>query len=52
MNCKTKNETLTVSEVKISYRPKVRPSERLRIICSANIYRLLTENSVFDPETI
>jgi DNA repair protein RadC len=43
---------LTVSEVKISYRPKVRPSERPKITCSKDIYILLTENGVFDPEAI
>ena len=43
---------LSVSEVKISYRPKVRPSERPKVTCSKDIYILLTENGVFDPEAI
>ncbi|GHV39109.1 DNA repair protein [Bacteroidia bacterium] len=43
---------LTVSEVKICYRPEVKPSERPKITCSNDIYKLLTEYGVFDPEVI
>ncbi|WP_459603354.1 JAB domain-containing protein [Dysgonomonas reticulitermitis] len=48
----TANGIFTVSEVKISYQPKVRPSDRLKITCSNDIYKLLTEYGVFDPEVI
>jgi DNA repair protein RadC len=52
MNYKTNNEIPTVCEVKINYSPKVKLSQRPDISCSKDIYRLLTENSVFDPATI
>ena len=52
MTNKTNNEILTVCEVKISYLPKVKPSERPALCSSKDIYRLLVYNHVFDPDTI
>ncbi|MDR1865547.1 MAG: JAB domain-containing protein [Bacteroidales bacterium] len=52
MNDKTSSEALTVCEVKISYRPAVKPSERPLLNNSSGIYKLLVENEVFDPSTI
>jgi DNA repair protein RadC len=52
MNCKMNDETLRVSEVKITYSPKVKPSERPLLNSSSGIYKLLVENEVFDPLTI
>jgi len=44
-------DILAISEVKLSYKPKVKASERPVIKCSRDIYKLLI-NSVFDTETI
>ncbi|MDR0796887.1 MAG: JAB domain-containing protein [Tannerella sp.] len=52
MNGKINTETLKVCEVSISYRPKVKPSERPVIRNSQDIYRLLTDSRVFSPDTI
>jgi DNA repair protein RadC len=52
INRQTGDGICTVSEVKISYRPEVRPSERPTITCPADMYRLLRENGVFAPEAI
>jgi DNA repair protein RadC len=52
MNYKTSNEALTVCEVKISYRPAVKPSERPSLNDSSGIYKLLVENGIFDLSTI
>jgi DNA repair protein RadC len=52
MNGKITNEILTVCEVGISFRPKVKPSERPVLRSSEDIYRLLTENQVFNSDTI
>jgi DNA repair protein RadC len=52
MNIEVKNEILTVCEVGISYRPKVKPSERPSLCSSQEIFRLLTGNQVFNPDTI
>lgn len=41
----------SVSEVKLTYKNKVKASERPQIFCSQDIYKLLM-NSVFDSETI
>jgi DNA repair protein RadC len=51
-NYKTNSEILTISEVKICYKPKIKPSERPVISCSKDIYRLLTKNCIFDPATM
>jgi len=40
-----------VSEVKITYHPKVKASERVRIYSSADVYKLLIDNS-YDRDTI
>ena len=40
-----------ISEVKLTYKTKVKANERAKIKCSQDIYTLLI-NSVFDPETI
>jgi DNA repair protein RadC len=52
MNYKIKSEAWTVCEVKINYTPKIKPSERPKITRPEDIYRLLTENGVFDPASI
>ena len=52
MNYNTSNEILTVCEVKISYRPTVKPCERPLLNSSRDIYKFLMENGVFDPSTI
>jgi DNA repair protein RadC len=52
MKYKTSNEALTVCEVKISYRPAVKPSERPSLNNSFGIYKLLVESGIFDPSTI
>jgi DNA repair protein RadC len=46
------NKLLNVCEVKMSYQPKVKPSERPVIGNSMDIYRILMDYRVFDPETI
>jgi DNA repair protein RadC len=51
-NGKAGSTVLTVSEVKICYRPEVKPSERLKVTCSNDIYKLLTEYGTFAPEAI
>jgi DNA repair proteins len=40
-----------VSEVKITYHPKVKASERVRIYSSADVYKLLIDN-FYDEDTI
>ncbi len=40
-----------VSEVKITYHPKVKASERVRIYSSADVYKLLIDN-FYDRDTI
>jgi len=40
-----------ISEVKITYHPKVKASERLRVYSSADVYKLLIEN-FYDKDTI
>jgi DNA repair protein RadC len=52
MNYKIKNEVLTVCEVKISYHPVVKSSERPVLKSSSDIYKMLVDNRVFPPETI
>jgi DNA repair protein RadC len=52
MNCKIDSEVPAVCEVKISYRPKVKPSERPCLMSSADIFKFLKENGVFHPDTI
>jgi DNA repair protein RadC len=52
INRQTGGGICTVSEVQISYRPQVRPSERPTITCPADMYRILTENGVFAPDVI
>ena len=52
MDSQIKNEILTVCEVGISYRPRVKPSERPVLCSSRDIYRLLSDNRVFSPDTI
>lgn len=45
------NELLKACEVKLSYLPKIKPSERIKIASSQDIYNLLI-NSFFDAKTI
>jgi DNA repair protein RadC len=44
-------DNYSVSEVKLTYQTKVKPSERKKICCSRDTYQLLT-NGVYDMETI
>jgi len=46
------NKLLKVCEVKLSYRPAVKPSERPVIKASMDIFRVLTDYRIFDPDTI
>ena len=48
----TTNEVLTVCEVEISYRPKVKACDRPRLISSADIYKFIMESGIFDSSTI
>ena len=52
MNGKVNNPIPTVCEVKISYRPTVKPNERPVLRSSQDIYRLLTDSQVFSPDAI
>jgi DNA repair protein RadC len=52
MNYKTNDEIWAVSEVKISYHPTVKPSQRPQLNSSSDIYRLLAQSEVFPPSTI
>jgi len=52
MNYNANNEVLTVCEVEISYRPKVKACDRPSLISSADIYKFLMGSGVFDPSTI
>lgn len=52
MNFNVKNEVLKVCDVEISYRPKVKPGDRPLLRSSLDIFMLLMENQVFNPDTI
>jgi DNA repair protein RadC len=52
MNTELQNEILTVSDVKISYQPKVKASQRPQLLSSYDIYRLLIDKDVFPSDTI
>ena len=52
MNCTINDKVLTVCEVEINYRPKVKPCERPFLNSARHIYELLMERQVFDPLTI
>jgi DNA repair protein RadC len=45
------NDVLTVCEIKVSYQPKIKPSQRPVMKCSKDLYQLFIDK-VFDPETI
>ena len=49
---KTKNEVLKVCDVQISYRPKIHPYDRPKIISSLDIYNFFKENEIFNPDTV
>jgi len=52
MNYNFKNEALKACEVSISYRPKIKPCDRPKLLSSMDIFRFLMENEVFNPDTI
>ena len=52
MNSNSNNQIPMVCEVKISYNPTVKPSERPVLRSSQEIFRLLTDSHVFSPDTI
>jgi DNA repair protein RadC len=52
MNSNVNNQIPTVCKVKISYNPTVKPSERPVLRSSQDIFRLLTDSHVFNPDTI
>jgi len=52
MSYKVENEILKACEVKISYRPKMKPGDRPKLTSSMDIFRFLMENEVFNPDTI